>query len=86
MPKTTPEYLHLSTVDDVATMITALTEELWILRDRVMVLESELGQRGVVTSAELDVVEPGEELTEALGVERRRLIHRVLGAPVAFEG
>ena len=79
----TPQYLAGSTLDDVARMVTGLTEELWVLRDRVMVLEDALAKAGVLAGDAVDEHEVDAELGETLARERMRLITRVLGAPVA---
>lgn len=78
----TPEYLHASSTDDLARMITGLTEELWVLRDRVMLLERAVVDAGVLAADTLDELVPDQELGERLATERLRLIRRVLGAPL----
>jgi hypothetical protein len=82
----TPQYLHGSTLDDVARMVTGLTEELWVLRDRVMTLEKVLADAGVVTPGAVDELVPDAALEQDLATERMRLIRRVLGAPVDARG
>lgn len=79
---TSPSYLQNATNDEIARMVTALTEELWILRDRVMTLEQVLEDAEVVTVDDVDMHEPGEALDGRLRRERRRVIHKVLGAPL----
>jgi hypothetical protein len=77
-----PTYLTGASPDELARMVVGLTEELWILRDRVMVLEEVLSQAGAISSGTVDEHTPGEELHGRLGLERQRLIRRVLGAPL----
>lgn len=79
----TPQYLHASGTDDLARMITGLTEELWVLRDRVMLLERAVVDAGVLAADTVDDLVPDAELDERLATERMRLIQRVLGAPMA---
>lgn len=75
-----PSYLSKATPDELARMVVGLTEELWVLRDRVMVLEE------VVSSTDaVDEHDPSPELRGRLGVERQRLIQRVLGAPLTVQ-
>lgn len=78
-----PSYLQNATNDELGRMITALTEELWILRDRVMTLEQVLEDAAVVTIDDVDLHEPAEPLDSRLRRERQRVINRVLGAPLA---
>lgn len=78
-----PEYLHASSTDDLARMVTGLTEELWVLRDRVMLLERAVVDAGVLAADTVDELVPDQELAELLATERLRLIRRVLGAPLA---
>lgn len=77
-----PTYLSNAGPDELARMVVSLTEELWVLRDRVMVLEQVLADGGTITESAVDDHEPGEQLTGRLGLERGRLIRRVLGAPL----
>ncbi|MTD15779.1 hypothetical protein GIS00_17735 [Nakamurella sp. YIM 132087] len=83
MVRTAPSYLHQATVEDVARMVESLTEELWILRDRVVVLEELLEAKDVVKVAEIDGFEPDEKAHARLAKDRSRLVRRVLGAPLA---
>ena len=82
---TTPQYLHASTTDDLARMITGLTEELWVLRDRVMMLESALVDAGTLGAGTVDEKVPDAELADRLALERSRLIRRVQGAPLGAD-
>ena len=77
-----PSYLENATNDELARMVTTLTQELWILRDRVMTLEQVLEDKDVVTVESVDLHEPGEALSARLRTERQRIIRKVLGAPV----
>ena len=82
---TFPTYLeHTSGVDDVARMVTALTEEVWVLRDLVMVMQRALVDAGVLGATTVDDLVPDEALAGELAAERQRLIRRVLGAPVGL--
>ncbi|MEB7447677.1 hypothetical protein [Arthrobacter koreensis] len=75
-----PTYLGDSRLDDVARMVFELTSELWILKDRVLVLEDQLQRSGALAAGAVDAAVPDEELAERLGAERRRLAARVYGA------
>jgi len=79
---TSPSYLSNATNDELARMVTTLTQELWILRDRVMTLEQVLEDADVLTVEAIDKHEPAEALDARLTRERQRVIRKVLGAPV----
>jgi len=81
-----PKYLQNGTVEDVARMVESLTEELWILKDRVAVLEQLLVDKAVFGATEVDEHEPDEELSALLRRERQRVIRKVLGAPLVSYG
>ncbi len=78
-----PTYLHNATIEDVARMVESLTEELWILKDRTLVLEQLLIDRVGLSLNEIEEYEPGPELAQRLARDRGRLIRKVLGAPLA---
>lgn len=81
-----PTYLETTSgVDDVARMVTALTEEVWILRDLVMVMHRALVDADVLGPTTLDDLVPDVTLETDLAAERQRLIRRVLGAPVGMD-
>ena len=75
-----PTYLGERRLDDVARMLFELTSELWILKDRVLVLEDQLQRSGALAAGAVDAAVPEEELAERLSAERRRLATRVYGA------
>jgi hypothetical protein len=78
-----PTYLHNATIEDVARMVESLTEELWILKDRTLVLEQLLIEKTGLSLDEIETYEPGPELAHRLARERQRVIRKVLGAPLA---
>ncbi|MFZ3415820.1 hypothetical protein [Arthrobacter sp. 3Tela_A] len=75
-----PTYLGERRLDDVARMVFELTSELWILKDRVLVLEDQLQRSGALAAGAVDAAVPDEDLAERLTAERRRLAARVYGA------
>jgi hypothetical protein len=75
-------YLGSSEIDDVMRMNTELLAELWILRDRVTVLEHLLEQRKLLDRKELHDFVPSGELAAELEREREALVRRVAGAPL----
>lgn len=68
-------------LDRLLRMNTELLSELWILRDRVMVLEKILEEKGLLDAAAIDDYAPSPEFGEVLQDERDRLVRRVTGAP-----
>ncbi|MFV2198563.1 hypothetical protein [Nocardiopsis sp. LOL_012] len=76
----TDHYLDSKRLDDIARMVTELASEVWILRDRNMVLEHLLAERGTVDPEEIERLRPGGELLERLQSERAAFVRRVFGA------
>lgn len=73
-------YLETKELDAIVRMNTELLSELWILRDRVTVLEALLAQKNVVQRTEIDRFVPAGELATELETERAKLVERVVGA------
>lgn len=67
-------------LDRLGQALITLTQELWITRDRVRVLEAALAEAGVLPPDAVDELQPDDALAEALREERAQLIERVLGA------
>ncbi len=76
-------YLGQKELDDVVRMNTELLAELWILRDRVTVLEHLLEQKQLLDRKALTDFVPEGELAKELERERNALVSRVAGAPHA---
>jgi hypothetical protein len=55
-----------------------LTRELWVLTDRVMVLEAVLAQQGVEVSAAIEAFEPDEAFQERAKARGTALVAAVL--------
>lgn len=68
-------------LDAVMRINTELMSELWILRDRVTILEKMLEEKGVVTRQAINDYAPAGEFAEELDEERDRYVRRVAGAP-----
>jgi len=66
-------------MDNVIRMNTELMSELWILRDRVTLLEHLLQQRGVLDRKRLDDLVPTGELAKELRRERDALVEKIVG-------
>lgn len=72
-------------LDRLLRMNTELLSELWILRDRVMVLEKILEEKGLLNAEAVNSYTPSSEFADELQNERDRLVRRVAGAPWAEE-
>jgi len=66
-------------MDNVIRMNTELMSELWILRDRVTLLEHVLQQQGVINRKTLDDMLPDGDLAKELNRERDALVEKVVG-------
>ena len=56
-----------------------LMAEVWILRDRVKLLESVLQSAGLLTAGQLDQMVPDEALRSALQQDRDAFVARIMG-------
>lgn len=75
-----PNYLHGDRLDDLARIVSELTSQLWILKDRNIVLEKLLTEAGVVDQAGLDGYLPDAETAAVIAAEREAYVSRVFGA------
>jgi hypothetical protein len=78
-------YLTAENVDDLGRMTMALLAELWIVRDRVAVLEELLVERGGLAAGEIDDYVPNGAFAARLEILRDRMANAVVGAPIAAE-
>jgi hypothetical protein len=74
-------YTHDEKLDALVRMNTELLSELWIMRDRMMVMEYLLEKRHGLSLQEIDDFDPPPELENKLLAERDALVRRVVGAP-----
>jgi len=72
-------------MDAMMRINTELMSELWILRDRVTVLEKILEDKGVVSREAIDQFAPTGDFAAELDEERDRFVRRVAGAPWELE-
>lgn len=78
----TPDpYLTPADVDQLARQNVQLITELWIVKDRLAVLEGLLVEKGILAADAVDQTTPDATLEDALGRERESYIKRVLGLP-----
>ena len=62
-------------------MNTELLSELWILRDRVAILEKLLDEKGIVPRGAVDDYAPDAAFDAELQRERDRMVRQVVGVP-----
>ncbi len=67
-------------LDRLGQAVLTLTKELWVMKDRVKVLEAALGKAGVLAPDAVDTFQPDAALNETLNQERAQLINNVLAA------
>ena len=72
-------------VDELLRMNTELLAELWIVKDRLMVLEHLVAQKVGLSSEEIDRFVPTGELAARLDREREALLKKVMYSPFAEE-
>lgn len=78
-------YLAAANIDDLARMNVALLSELWVMRDRMAVLERLLADKGVIEGGEIDDIRPDEALADQLRQLRDEIVRNVAGAPFKSE-
>lgn len=76
-------YLDQKNIDDLGRMVTALLTELWIVRDRLAVVEKLYGERLDVDSAAIDDFVPDAAFAAQIETIRDRMVGAVVGAPLA---
>jgi hypothetical protein len=72
--------LSVDQLDDLGEAIIALTREVYVLTDRLVVLEAVLEKNGIAASAEIDRFVVSPELQAKLNIQRDKIIGAVLGA------
>ena len=76
-------YLRAEDTDSLGRMVLALLSEVWIMRDRMAILEKLLAEQGALAAERLDGFVPSGEFAGELAALRDRLIGNVVGAPIA---
>ena len=66
-------------IDNIIRMNTELMSEVWVLRDRVTILEHMLQEKGVISRKALDDAVPTGDLAKELLRERDGMVERVVG-------
>jgi hypothetical protein len=76
-------YLNENNIDDLARMLTGLLSEVWIMRDRMAIMEKLYGEKLGISSKDLDDFVPTGDLSKDLETLRDRMVNNVVGAPIA---
>ena len=76
-------YLNEDNVDDLGRMLTALLSEVWIIRDRLAVLEGVLAQNKIVLPETIENFSFTPDQEAELEKVRDRMVSAVVGAPIA---
>ena len=75
-------YLADERFDQLARMMFQLLSEVWVMRDRMVVMEEVLRRKGVTSAAEIDGFVPDPGLERRLEALRNEMVEAVLGAPL----
>jgi len=67
-------------IDQLGEALLALTGEVWILTDRLAVLEAILAEHGIDAAGAIDRFVPSPDMEKALNAKRDKLIATVLAA------
>ena len=79
------DYLDEKSVTDLGRIVMALLSEVWILKDRTMLLEHLLTEKGGLAADEIENMVIPEDLAAKIDEERDRFATLVLSAPIAGE-
>ncbi|MCP3999441.1 MAG: hypothetical protein GY727_00820 [Gammaproteobacteria bacterium] len=70
--------LHPEDLDRLGQALITLTKELWVVKDRVRILETVLADAGVVTPDAVDTFQPDDALQKTLETDQIQLINQIL--------
>lgn len=73
-------YLQARRIEDLAQGFVSLTSELWIVKDRLAVLEQVLDRHGIPAPSAVDAYTPEGEFKAKLDAERRAWAQRMIAA------
>lgn len=77
--RTPRSYLRAEDFDALARQNVQLMTELWIVKDRLAVLESMLEEKSLVDRQKLNDIEPAGALAEELDRDRSAYLDRIMG-------
>jgi hypothetical protein len=73
-------------IDDLGRAVLLLARELWVVKDRQLVTEALLAERGIDLGDAIRDYQPSGALAEMLAAERKALTERLLDALVPGRG
>ena len=74
------EILKDADLNGVGQAVITLTKEIWVLIDRLHIMEAVMAENGIDISEQVKTYQPGAELQSKLKEENQALIERVLSA------
>jgi hypothetical protein len=74
-----PHYYEQPVIDHLLEIVLQLGAEIWVNRDRQLIMEYLLATRGSVTAAAIDAFEPDAEFKQKLQTQRKAFTERVYG-------
>jgi hypothetical protein len=77
--RTQPQYLLPEDVETLARQNVQLMTELWILKDRLFMLEDMLAKQSLIDRSDFEMKQPDEALSQELEAERVAYIKRIVG-------
>lgn len=72
--------LHEGDVGQLGAAVIALTREVWVLTDRLAVLEAVMARHGIDATAEIEAFQPDAVMQAALDEKGKRLVSNVVNA------
>ena len=76
----TRQSLSVDDIDNLAKAVTTLARELWVVKDRFMILEAVLEKHGINAADEIDAFVPDDPLKDKLTESREELIRHLMQA------
>ena len=74
------QYLLGRRIEDVAAAFVSMTQEVWVVKDRLAVLEHVLEKHGIPAPQLVDTLAPEPTLQTQLAAARRAWVERMIGA------
>lgn len=79
-PAPEPAFFDNPAIDNLIAVTLELGAELWVVRDRLRVMEKLLAERGVLTAAMVEQYQPGDDEIAEGRRQRDAFVNRVYGA------
>lgn len=76
----TQKILSDTDIDGVGRAVMTLCHELWVVKDRMAVLEAVLADNGIDAETAIDAYQPDAALQDRLNQDGRALVERILSA------